>query len=161
MPNPTGWVDPLGLVKKARDCELNAKASKNVGNVTAPIDFDGHILSAEVKPNGNVVGGHSTATGKVRVIPGTSSAPNAQGVYKAKIEVPSPNNPGQFLPKTNNGGSSTMFPDAWSADRVKVEVDAAYKNRKNVVGNTWQGITPSGVKVKGYLMPKTTVYPIY
>ena len=132
------------------------KGGKNV--VSAPIDFDGHIFSAEVKRNGNVVGGHSTATGDVRVIPGTASTPNAQGVYSAKIEVPDPNNPGQFLPKSNNGGVSTMFPDSWSTNQLKTEVDAAYKN-KVVNGNKWTGTTPSGVKVEGYMTPKTTVYP--
>ena len=68
-------------------------------DVDAPIDYDGHIFNGEVKPNGKVVGGHSTATGEVRVIPGTKSAPNAQGVYKAKIEVPDPNNPGNMCRK--------------------------------------------------------------
>jgi filamentous hemagglutinin len=53
-----------------------------------------------------------------------------------------------------------MFPDSWSANRVKIEVDAAFKN-KTVTGNKWSGTTPSGVKVGGYLSPKTTVYPIY
>ncbi|MBI5256101.1 MAG: EndoU domain-containing protein [Burkholderiales bacterium] len=138
--------------------DLNSKASQDVGKVTAPIDFDGHILNAEVKANGQVVGGHSTASGKVRVIPGSQSPPNAQGVYSARIEVADPNNPSAFIPKTNNGGVSTMFPDSWSADRVKVEVDAAYQN-KTVSGNKWSGTTPSGVKVEGYLNPKTTVYP--
>ena len=54
-----------------------------------------------------------------------------------------------------------MFPDSWSADRLKVEVDAAYKNRQPVPNkpNMWQGKTPSGVEVTGYLQPKTTVYP--
>jgi hypothetical protein len=137
---------------------LNAQATLSVSKVTAPFDFDGHILSAEVKPNGTVVGGHSTASGNVQVIPGTAGTPNAQGVYSARIEVADPNNPGQFLPKTNNGGVSTLFPDSWTADRIKVEVDAAFQNR-TVVGNKWTGTTPSGVKVEGYLNPKTTVYP--
>jgi hypothetical protein len=98
------------------------------------------------------------------VIPGTASAPNAQGVYSAKIEVANPAdpadpaNPGQFLPKTNNGGVSTMFPDSWTADRIKVEVDGAFQN-KAVVGNKSTGTTPSGVRVEGYMSPKTTVYP--
>ncbi|MBX8512777.1 DUF637 domain-containing protein, partial [Pseudomonas cichorii] len=138
--------------------DLNAQASLSVSNVRAPIDFDGHILSAEVKPNGNVVGGHSTATGNVQVIPGTASVPNAQGVYSARIQVADPANPGQFLPKTNNGGISTLFPDSWTADRIKVEVDGAFQNR-TVVGNKWTGTTPSGVQVEGYMTPKTTVYP--
>ena len=135
-------------------------APKSAAKITAPIDFDGHILNAEVKANGSVVGGHSTGTGQVQVIEGTASAPNASGVYRAKIKVADPNNPGQFVPKTNNGGWSTMFPDSWSADRVKIEVDAAFQNR-TVNGNKWSGTTPSGVRVEGYLQPKTTVYPIY
>jgi len=106
-----------------------------------------------------VVGGHSIATGEVRVIADTVESPNAQGVYKAKIEVADPANPGQYLPKSNNGGFSTMFPDSWSADRVKVEVDEAFKNKK-VVDNRWSGVTPSGVKVSGWLSPKTTVFPL-
>ena len=140
--------------------DLNTRATRDVRNVTAPIDFDGHILSGEVKANGSVVGGHSTASGNVRVIPGSQSAPNPHGVYSAQIEVPDPANPGQFLPKTNNGGVSTMFPDSWSADRVRVEVDAAFQN-KVVSGNKWRGVTPSGVTVEGWLSPKTTVYPKY
>lgn len=138
---------------------LNQVAAQMVGNVTAPIDFDGHITRGEIKPNGSVVGGHSTATGEVRVISGTESARNPQGVYKAKIEVADPSRPGQYLPKTNNGGFSTLFPDNWSPERIKVEVDAAYKNR-TINGNMWSGTTPSGVKVQGYLTPKVTVYPV-
>jgi len=140
--------------------DLNTRATLNVGKVIAPIDFDGHILSAELKANGSVVGGHSIATGNVQVIPGTASIPNAQGVYQARIAVPDPTNPNQFLPKTNNGGVSTMFPDSWSANRVKVEVDAAYQSR-TVNGNMWTGTTSSGVVVRGYMNPKTTAYPIY
>jgi hypothetical protein len=53
---------------------------------------------------------------------------------------------------------STLFPDSWTADRIKVEVDGAFQN-KTVVGNKWTGTTPSGVQVEGYMSPKTTVYP--
>jgi len=151
---PKAGGNLAGLVEAEKNIALKEQASK----ITAPIDFDGHIVRAEVKPNGNVVGGHSTVTGDVRVIPGTESAPNAQGVYSAKIEVVNPSSPGSFLPKTNNGGVSTMFPKSWSADRIKVEVDAAFQS-KTVIGNKWTGTTPSGVKVEGYLSPKTTVYP--
>lgn len=153
------------LSGKDPDAILNLQASKKVGQVTVPIDFDGHILKAELKPNGSVVGGHSVVTGDVRVIPGTAGTPNAQGVYDAKIEVRDPANPGSYLPKTNNKGVSTMFPDHWTGDRIKVEVDAAYQNRQlfkhpKSGASMWSGTTPSGVKVEGYLSPNTTVYPI-
>lgn len=126
----------------------------------APIDFDRHVLRGEVKDNKNVVGGHSIATGDVRLIPGTRSAPNAHGVYQARVEIRDPSRPDQFLRKTSHGGLSTMFPDAWSVDQIKSEVNSAFKT-KRVNGNTWMGTTPSGVVVKGYLSPKTTVYPVY
>jgi hypothetical protein len=137
----------------------NQSAAKTVGSVTVPIDFDGHITRLEIKPSGDVVGGHSIATGEVHIVPGSKGSPNAQGVYEAKVQMADPANPGRFLPKTTNGGRSTMFPDSWSADRIKVEVDAAF-NAKSVSGNKWSGTTPSGVKVQGYLTPKVTVYPV-
>lgn len=105
-----------------------------------------------------MVGGHSIATDDVQVIPGTATTPNAQGVYSARIQVADPANPGQFLPKTNNGGMSTMFPESWTADRIKVEVDGAFQN-KTIEGNKWSGVTPSGVRVEGCVNPKTTVCP--
>ncbi|HEE5794914.1 EndoU domain-containing protein [Acinetobacter baumannii] len=145
------------LSNKTSDSIINQQASKRVDEVTAPIDFDGHILNVEISKRGKLTGGHSIANGKVNIV--SKSAPNAQGVYEAKISVSDPKNPNKFLTK-----NSTMFPDSWSADRVKVEVDAAYKN-KSIVTNSrgermWEGITPSGVKVTGYLEPNTTVYPL-
>lgn len=145
------------LSNKSSDTVINQQASKRVDEVTAPIDFDGHILNVEISKRGKLTGGHSIANGKVNIV--SKSAPNAQGVYEAKISVSDPKNPNKVLTK-----NSTMFPDSWSADRVKVEVDAAYKN-KSIVTNSrgermWEGITPSGVKVTGYLEPNTTVYPL-
>ncbi len=138
----------------------NSHADRVVGNVTAPIDFEGHIFSAVIKPNGDVVGGHSILNGDVQVIPGTTSAPNTHGVYSARIQVADPANPGSFLPKTNNGGVPTLFLDSWTKNRIKVEVNAAFQN-KIIIGNRWMGTTPSGVQVQGYLTPNTTVYPKY
>ncbi|MEE4689860.1 EndoU domain-containing protein [Pseudomonas alliivorans] len=150
---------PQAHKPEAKSAEVQKKQTSKAPNIsTNTIDFEGHVLNAEVKPGGKVVGGHSIASGEVRVIPGTASAPNAQGVYRAKIQVADPANLGKFLSKTNNGGISTMFPDSWSADRIKSEVNSAFQDRI-VSGNRWSGITPSGVKVEGYLEPKTTVYP--
>ncbi|WP_215902145.1 EndoU domain-containing protein [Acinetobacter bereziniae] len=109
---------------KQNESIINQQASKRVANVTAPIDFDGHILNAEIKKNGSVVGGHSTASGNVKVLQ-TIGKPDKNGVYEAKIAVADPNRNGQYLPKTNNQGKSTMFPESWTADRLKVEVDGA------------------------------------
>ena len=145
------------LTGKDPDAILNLQASKKVGQVTAPIDFDGHILSTEISKSGKVVGGHSTSTGTVDVV--TRGAPDSLGVYEATVRMPDPKNPGQYLTK-----NSTMFPDHWTGDRIKVEVDAAYKNRQIIknpfnAAPMWEGVTPSGVKVQGYLSPNVTVFP--
>lgn len=148
------------LTNKVPDTVINQQASKRVDQVTAPIDFDGHILNAEIKRNGSVVGGHSTAIGNIKVLE-VIGKPDKNGVYDAKVAIANPIRSGEYLPKTNNNGVSTMFPDSWTADRIKVEVDAAYKNRTAFPRNSnmWEGTTPSGVKVRGFLEPKTTVYP--
>ena len=152
------------ISNRQKDHYINEQATKNVHKVTAPIDFDGHILNAEIKGK-KVVGGHSIASGNIRVDK-VVKAPNANGVYEAKISVRDPNNPGKFLSKTNNNGKSTMFPDSWTSDRLKVEVDYAYKNRVphsdplKASKGMWQGVTKSGVKVGGYVSPKTTAYPL-
>ena len=133
----------------------------------APIDFEGHIFRGEVKYNRRggrkVVGGHSLLTDDIRIIPGTETAPNAQGVYRAKIEVADPDNPSNFIPKSNNGGFSTMFPKSWDEDRIKREVSIAFDNKEKFSEGgvrKWAGVTPSGVKVEGYLEPKITAYPL-
>ena len=73
-----------------------------------------------------------------------------------------PNNPSNLLRKSNHNGISTMFPRDWTANRIKVEVDFAYKNKTYFYNDSgtlmWKGITPSGVWVEGYISP-TTVYP--
>lgn len=133
----------------------------------ASIDFEGHIFRCEIKYNKRgerrVVGGHSLLTDDIRIIPGTETAPNAQGVYRAKIEVADPDNPGNFIPKSNGGGFSTMFPKNWDENRIKREVSIAFDNKEEFLERgvrKWEGVTPSGVKVEGYLEPKITAYPL-
>ena len=145
------------ISNRQKDHYINEQATKNVHKVTAPIDFDGHILNVEVSKRGKLVGGHSIANGNVHVI--SKGSPNSAGVYEAKIQYTNPKN-GKVLTK-----NSTMFPDSWSADRVKYEVDMAYKNRNEYTNLQngkvmWESTTPSGVKVTGYKDPKVTVYPL-
>lgn len=73
----------------------------------------------------------------------------------------------QWLAKSNNGGVSTMFPRSWDANQIKNKVEHAFANRVVTVKmrggrptKMWEGTTPSGVKVEGYLEPNITVYPL-
>ena len=143
------------------------RADRNVGNVTAPIDFDNHIISGEINRYGNPVGGHSTLTPTVRIINDLGVTSN--GVRKNNISIFDIEN-NQWVQKTYRRGEpalNTMFPEWWTGNRIKVENNAAYINRTSVItpngAQMWEGVTPSGVKVKGYeptnSNPNATVYP--
>ncbi|HDR1039758.1 TPA: EndoU domain-containing protein [Pasteurella multocida] len=83
------------------------------------------------------------------------------GVYEARVLI---SYCPEVLEKKGNKGVSTMFPRTWTEDRLKVELEHAFRNRSRVADtkNKWEGTTKSGVKVEwiinkeGYL---STVYP--
>ena len=139
----------------------NLRADRNVGNVTAPIDFDNHIIGGEINKHRDPVGGHSTLTSTVRITNDLGVTSN--GVRKNNIEIFN-SRTNQWLPKKY---INTMFPEWWTGNRIKVENNAAYINRTSIItpngAQMWEGVTPSGIKVKGYepttSYPNATVYP--
>jgi len=146
-------------VHNANDvCDL----SGNIRYVpNSPVDYD-HILRADYTKKGVPTGGHSLLFGDVRIVPGTETLPDVNGVYKATIQVPDPNNSGEWLTKPDFGNGHTLFPKGWDETRIKMEVDAAWNNPAKVVtGNTWSSTTTSGVPVSGYISPRTTVFPVF
>ena len=131
----------------------------------SPIDFK-HIIGADYKRHtGEPTGGHTLLNGDVRVIEGTASAPDATGVYRAQVQMADPKHPGQWLTKTDRNGNpmpNTMFPKDWTAAQVVSEVNAAwFSPTKTIRGDKWSALTPSGVRVEGYLEPRVTAYPVY
>lgn len=139
--------------ERGKEHYANLQADKRVNSVTAPIDFDNHIINGEINSIGRPSGGHSTL-GNVLVVGDITEYSN--GVRGARIRVPDPYGPNGYPRRTK---FSTLFPEHWTANRIKVEVDAAYKNR-NINGNKWKGTTPSKIEVEGFLTPNTTVYPL-
>ena len=137
---------------------LDLRAQK----ATAPIDFDGHIINGEINARGLAVGGHSTLGGNVKIDAYAAKNPiSTNGVRNVVISVYDQST-GKWVQKVNRIGEvqlTTLFPESWSKSRIIVEVDIAYKN-KIVTGRYWEGTTPSGVKVRGFLYPNTTVYPL-
>ena len=131
----------------------------------SPIDFK-HIIGADYKRHtGEPTGGHTLLNGDVRVIEGTASVPDATGVYRAQVQMADPKHPGQWLTKTDRNGNpmpNTMFPKDWTAAQVVSEVNAAwFSPTKTIRGDKWSALTPSGVRVEGYLEPRVTAYPVY
>ena len=139
-------------VNNTENNNLNQQADKKVENITTSYKNFDHIAKGEVIVKGDkvkVTGGHSTRGGII---------------VEEKIKVPDPNNPGKYLEKTNNGGKATMFPDNWTENRIKVEIDNVLKNPNNrIEENVWQGKSSTGVKIRVVLDEKgevITAYPI-
>lgn len=125
------------------------------------IDYD-HALGADFTKRGKATGGHSLVSNDVRVVAGTESKADSTGVYQATVEMRDPHDPERWITKTSNNSRNSMFPKDWSESRIKSEVEAAFDSpNKVVVGDKWFSTTPSGVRVEGYIQPRTTVYPIY
>ena len=147
--------------KKKQKTEISEEKSNNTGNRKYKIDYD-HIIGGDISSNGEkVTGGHTLLKGDVRIIK-KIGAPSKNGVYKASVEIKRPD--GTWQRKTSNGGVNTMFPANWDEARVIEEINSAWENRKDLKGrdsNMWQGISKSGVLIRGYKSPRITAYPIF
>ncbi len=109
-----------------------------------------HIFHGEINRRGRAVGFHHEGSighlGKARVTQVTTP-PNAHGVYKGKVEI-FDSTSGQWVQK---GPESTFFPTSWNRQKVMTEVRGAYNNGTVMSNGKWEGISPSGVKIGGYL----------
>ena len=123
-------------------------------------DFDfKHILEGDT---GRTISGAHKLGKNIQVVK-IVEAPDKNGVYVAKVEV--------LNPTTNvwkeKGPITTMFPNDWSVDKTKWEINGAWNSSdfftettKN--GISWKGTSPSGVKIRGFLNKKGTIaFPIY
>ncbi|HDR1436385.1 TPA: EndoU domain-containing protein [Pasteurella multocida] len=153
-----------------KEQRLNKEASQIASSISLPIKakvWIKHILGGE--KTGNFFSGGHTTLGNVIVDKVIKEYPN--GVYKARVLIPNPKaqtdpTAPKFLEKRgkNQDSVSMMFPRTWTEDRLKVELEHAFRNRSRVADtkNKWEGTTKSGVKVEwvinkdGYL---STVYP--
>ena len=147
--------------KKKQKTEISEEKSNNTGNRKYKIDYD-HIIGGDISSNGEkVTGGHTLLRGDVRIVK-KIGAPSKNGVYKASVEIKRPD--GTWQRKTSNGGVNTMFPANWDEARVIEEINSAWENRKDLKGrdnNMWQGISKSGILIRGYKSPRITAYPVF
>ncbi|HBI44273.1 MAG TPA: hypothetical protein DDY78_15690 [Planctomycetales bacterium] len=122
-----------------------------------------HIFEGKINRSGRAVGFHHRAGGQnpptarvARIV----DPPNAQGLYRAEVEILDPAT-SSWVAK---GSASTFFPDAWAQNQVLSEIDGAFGNPILTRGNYWEGVTPSGLRIGGYLDAAgdiNTAFPIY
>ena len=140
--------------------EKRTQNTSNQGDRKYQIDYD-HVIGGDENSQGKVTGGHSLLHGDVRIVKKIGN-PAKNGVYRASIEVKKKD--GTWQAKTSNGGVNTMFPENWDEVRIIDEINSAWENRKDLKGrdnNMWQGISKSGVLIRGYKSPRITAYPVY
>ena len=151
------------VVKQKNIENKNGKQTQNTsnqGNRKYQIDYD-HVIGGDENSQGKVTGGHSLLRGDVRIVKKIGN-PAKNGVYRASIEVKKKD--GTWQAKTSNGGVNTMFPENWDEARIIDEINSAWENKKDLKGrdnNMWQGISKSGVLIRGYKSPRITAYPVY
>ena len=118
-----------------------------------------HIFEGQVNARGKAVGYHYEGIEGTsgNVIPGTESSVNNFGVYKAQVEV-------NGIPKTANGGFSTFYLKSMSPQEVVDSINEAYQNRVYIRGNTYSGLTSSGMEIEMFLDKNEKIisaYPVY
>ena len=118
-----------------------------------------HIFEGQVNARGKAVGYHYEGIEGTsgNVIPGTESSTNNFGIYKAKVEV-------NGIPKTANGGFSSLYPKSMSPQEVIGSINEAYRNRVYIRGNTYSGLTSSGMEIEMFLDKNGKIisaYPVY
>jgi hypothetical protein len=153
-----GSLNPLGQIKQPSTVLGIASGGGN------PKINVRHVFHGEINKRGSAVGFHHEGSigsqNYGRIVPGTKTPLNPNGVYKANVEVFN-SNTGNWTAK---GPQSSFYPQNWSRGRVLNETRSAFQNQTLVKGNYWEGTSPSGVKIGGYLDKKgdiNTSFPIY
>ena len=115
-----------------------------------------HIFEGEINRRGRAVGFHyeGVITAKGKIIEGTKSIPDNVGIYTGKVEI-------NGVQKIANGGMSTFFPENWKAQDVVNAINEAYINKTFVRGNTYVGISSTGMKIEMFINPNGKIISAY
>lgn len=118
-----------------------------------------HIFDGTINKKGNATGYHYTmvADSKGKIIEGTKSEPDKNGVFTGKVEVDG----------VKKNGFSSFYPEDWTPQEVVDAINAAYEdalsNPDNPSDSLWRGYY-NGIEIDMYLNDKnqiTTAYPIF
>ena len=161
-----GRIAANQAIRKVQNAEISARqagsvatrqAAKKASTITSiPDKVLEHVINGESIGKKVVQGGHLRYSISVRVDKIIKKYPN--GVYEAEVSIYN-KKAGKYIKKYIKKGPNgekrnhTMFPDNWTPDRVKVEIDSAWQNRKsspNFPNNGWEGISQSGVRIEGF-----------
>ncbi|WP_236251232.1 EndoU domain-containing protein [Bacillus sp. NSP9.1] len=114
-----------------------------------------HIYHGEINKRGKAVGyHHESMMGGGKIIPGTETKPDKNGVYRAKVEVNG----------VTKKAKSSFFPKDWNRADVLKAINEAYQSKKQVDIYKYIGKSSSGIEIEMYLNKDgsiATAYPLY
>ena len=118
-----------------------------------------HIFDGTINKKGNATGYHydKVKDSKGKILPGTRSKEDKNGIFTAKVEVDG----------VKKNGFSSFYPDTWTPQEVVDAINEAYKealdNPNNPQGDLWIGHSKN-LEIDMYLTDQKkilTAYPIY
>lgn len=118
-----------------------------------------HIFDGTINKKGKATGYHydKVADSKGKILPGTRSKEDRNGVFTAKVEVDG----------VQKNGFSSFYPDNWTPQEVVDTINEAYKDAlgsaDNPHGDLWIGYS-GNLEIDMYLTEQKkiiTAYPIY
>ena len=107
-------------------------------------DSSVHLIDGEINRRGKAVGGHYRHSPNIRII--EEWVDPVTGMDTARIEIFDPETE-TFIPKN---ADTTLFPRDWTPDRIIAEVQSAFGNSVGKRGNQWEGVSASGIRIRGY-----------
>jgi hypothetical protein len=141
----------------------NAPAPARTGpadRAPEPTDIDlRHIARGEVKTNWLKKGGQwikirtakgyhlERSTEHARVVRGTKSSPDKNGVYTAGVEIRDPES-GRWIAKKDG---STFFPESYSEIDVKRSIEEAYANAVTLDERMYEGRSSRGLVIQMFI----------
>jgi len=117
-----------------------------------------HIFEGEL--NGGIASGYhyeGIPNTPGRLVPGTETFPDRNGVYRGKVTV-------HGVRKPANRGKSSFFPNSMSPQDVVDGINEAYGRRRFIWGNTYEGETLLGMRISMRLDKAGKIisaYPVY
>lgn len=118
-----------------------------------------HILDGNINKYGQGVGGHYAKSKNIRIRKIVHST-DKNGVFVANIKIRNPKT-GKFV---NKKSPSSLYPKEWSRRKTQMEIESAFRKRKPWGRNGWEGISISGIKIRGYTKSDgaiSTAFPIH
>jgi hypothetical protein len=113
-----------------------------------------HIFKGEINRQGKAVGCHHINAinqyKTAQLVPNTrKNGPN--GLFKAKVRVKDED--GRWIAKVSNGGYSTFFPEGWSEEKTMDAIKEAYRGKRRINGELFEGKTKEGITIQFYAKP--------